>query len=84
MMKYQAILTEQDDVILKTTNLLNPAVFLGTTMEEGDLSHDCVETIEHTYASGTDRTNLWRNRIGNFSRMEAALWKTELAMQDTR
>lgn len=54
MMKYQAILTEQDDVILKTTNLLNPAVFLGTTTEEGDLSHDCVETIEHTYASRTD------------------------------
>ena len=33
MMKYQAILTEQDDVTLKTTNLLNPAVFLGTVPE---------------------------------------------------
>lgn len=62
MMKYQAILTEQDDVILRTTNLLNPAVFLGTTTEEGDLSHDCVEIIEHTYASRTDLKDQPRGR----------------------
>ncbi|XP_009880699.1 PREDICTED: LOW QUALITY PROTEIN: uncharacterized protein LOC104284110, partial [Charadrius vociferus] len=54
MMKYQAILTEQDDVSLKTTNLLNPAVFLGTDPEEGTLEHDWVEVIEHTYATRID------------------------------
>ena len=27
MMEYQVVLTEQDDVILKTTNLVNPADF---------------------------------------------------------
>ncbi|XP_061320594.1 uncharacterized protein LOC133274973 [Pezoporus flaviventris] len=54
MMKYQAILTEQDYVSLKTTNLLNPAAFLGTDLEEGTLEHNCIEVIEHTYATITD------------------------------
>ncbi|XP_062486476.1 uncharacterized protein LOC134169714 [Pezoporus occidentalis] len=54
MMKYQAILTEKDDVSLKTTNLLNPAAFLGTDLEEGTLEHNCIEVIEHTYATRTD------------------------------
>ncbi|XP_035169578.1 uncharacterized protein LOC118159047, partial [Oxyura jamaicensis] len=54
MMKYQAILTEQDDVTLNTTNLLNPAVFLGTSPEEGSLNHNCMEVIEYTYASRAD------------------------------
>lgn len=54
MMKYQAMLTEQDNVTLKTTNLLNPAVFLGTVPEEGSLEHNCVEIIEHAHASHED------------------------------
>nr|XP_021149626.1 uncharacterized protein LOC110362271 [Columba livia] len=54
MMKYQIILTEQDDVVLKTTNLMNPAEFLGAGTEEGDLEHDCVEVIEYTHASRPD------------------------------
>ena len=58
MMKYQAILTEQDDVTLKTTTLLNPAVFLGTTPEEESLNHNCVEIIEYTYASRADLKDL--------------------------
>ena len=33
MMKYQVVLTEQDDVILKTTNLVNPAVFLSSIQD---------------------------------------------------
>ncbi|XP_062485374.1 uncharacterized protein LOC134169139 [Pezoporus occidentalis] len=54
MMKYQAILMEQDDINLRTTNLLNPAAFLGTDLEEGTLEHDCIEVIKHTYATRTD------------------------------
>nr|XP_021152046.1 uncharacterized protein LOC110363535 [Columba livia] len=54
MMKYQIILTEQDDVVLKTTNLMNPAEFLGAGTEEGDLKLDCVEVIEYTHASRPD------------------------------
>ncbi|XP_053927520.1 uncharacterized protein LOC128852690 [Cuculus canorus] len=54
MMKFQAMLTEQDDIDLKTTNLLNPAAFLGAAMEDGPLEHDCVEIIEHTYATRED------------------------------
>ncbi|TRZ14920.1 hypothetical protein HGM15179_012184 [Zosterops borbonicus] len=53
-MKFQVTLTEQNDVTLKTINLLNPASFLGTTAEEGPLEHDCVEVIEHTYAARAD------------------------------
>ncbi|XP_061205549.1 uncharacterized protein LOC133210300 [Neopsephotus bourkii] len=54
MMKYQAILTEQDDVSLKTTNLLNPAAFLGAELEGETLEHNCIEVIEHTYATRAD------------------------------
>ncbi|XP_059729018.1 uncharacterized protein LOC132341448 [Haemorhous mexicanus] len=54
MIKFQVVLTEQDDVTLKTTNLLNPALFLGTTIEEGPLEHDCVEVIEYTYSARED------------------------------
>ncbi|XP_066195654.1 uncharacterized protein, partial [Sylvia atricapilla] len=54
MIKFQVTLTEQDDVTLKTTNLLNPASFLGTTAEEGPLEHDCIEVIEYTYSARAD------------------------------
>ncbi|XP_037228021.1 uncharacterized protein LOC119140630 [Falco rusticolus] len=54
MMKYQVVLTEQDDVILKTTNLVNPAVFLSSIQEEGQLEHDCLATIEYVYSSRED------------------------------
>lgn len=33
---------------------MNPALFLGTTTEEGPLEHDCVEVIEYTYSAGED------------------------------
>ena len=54
MIKFQVILTEQDDAILKTTNVLNPALFLGTASEEGPLEHDCVEAIQYTYSAKED------------------------------
>ncbi|XP_040434580.1 uncharacterized protein LOC121080559 [Falco naumanni] len=54
MMKYQVVLTEQDDVILKTTNLTNPAVFLSFVQEEEQLEHDCLATIERVYSSRED------------------------------
>ena len=53
-MKYQVIVTEQDDVVLKAANLINPAVFLSFTQEEGQLEHDCLTTIEHVYSSQED------------------------------
>lgn len=54
MMKHQIILTEQNDVILKTTNLINPVDFLNSVQEEGQLEHDCLVTIEHVYSSRGD------------------------------
>lgn len=50
-MKYQVILTEQDDGILKTTDLVNPAVFWSSVQEEGELDHDCLVTTEHVCSS---------------------------------
>lgn len=46
MLKYQAMLLEQEDAELKVTNLLNPAVFLTTDPEAGELTHNCLQTIE--------------------------------------
>ncbi|KAJ7415099.1 Pol polyprotein [Willisornis vidua] len=54
MLQYQALLREQDDIELKVTNHLNPAEFLMSLQEEGELTHDCVETIEQVYASRKD------------------------------
>ncbi|XP_059710860.1 uncharacterized protein LOC132331460 [Haemorhous mexicanus] len=54
MLQYQAILREQDDVELKITNHINPAEFLRSEQEEGELAHDCVEVIEQVYASRMD------------------------------
>ncbi|RMC04292.1 hypothetical protein DUI87_19111 [Hirundo rustica rustica] len=49
-----ALLQEQDDIELKITPHLNPAEFLRSNREEGELVHDCVEIIEQVYASRED------------------------------
>ncbi|RMC09875.1 hypothetical protein DUI87_13662 [Hirundo rustica rustica] len=54
LLQYQAILREQDDVDLKMTNHINPAEFLRSEQEEGELAHDCMEVIEQVYASRID------------------------------
>ncbi|RMC22167.1 hypothetical protein DUI87_03040 [Hirundo rustica rustica] len=50
----KALLREQDDIELKITPHLNPAEFLRSNREEGELVHDCVEIIEQVYASRED------------------------------
>ncbi|XP_055648709.1 protein NYNRIN-like, partial [Falco peregrinus] len=52
-LKYQAIMVEQDDVEIVTTNIVNPASFLNGNIGES-VDHDCLETIEATYSSRTD------------------------------
>ncbi|XP_055647045.1 uncharacterized protein LOC129782742, partial [Falco peregrinus] len=52
-LKYQAIMVEQDDVEIVTTNIVNPASFLNGNIGEL-VDHDCLETIEATYSSRTD------------------------------
>ena len=82
MMKYQAKLTEQDDMTLKTTNLLNPAVFLGTVPEEGPLGHNCVEIIEPTHASREDLKDVPLERYDwELLLMVVVLWRMEHNMQ---
>ncbi|XP_074404343.1 uncharacterized protein LOC141730427 [Zonotrichia albicollis] len=54
MLQYQAILREQDDIEIKTTNHVNPAEFLRSDQEAEGLVHDCVEVIEQVYASRPD------------------------------
>jgi len=53
LLRYQAILVEQDDVEIMVTNTVNSASFLsGNTGEP--VHHDCLETIEATYANCPD------------------------------
>ncbi|KAK4807131.1 hypothetical protein QYF61_018472 [Mycteria americana] len=55
MLKYQVILLEQDDVELKTTTAINPAMFLNSEVRDSEpLHHDCLQTIEHVYSSRQD------------------------------
>ncbi|PKU43481.1 retrovirus-related pol polyprotein from transposon hypothetical protein [Limosa lapponica baueri] len=45
--------TNQDDVEIVVTNIVNPASFLSGTTGES-VSHDCLETIEAAYSSRPD------------------------------
>uniref|UniRef100_A0A8B9ND86 Reverse transcriptase RNase H-like domain-containing protein n=1 Tax=Accipiter nisus TaxID=211598 RepID=A0A8B9ND86_9AVES len=49
MLKYQVVLLEQDDIDLKTTSIVNPAVFLSTDQVESPPEHDCLQTVEETH-----------------------------------
>lgn len=53
VLKYQAILVEQEDVEIVLTNIVNPASFLSGTLDE-PITHDCVETKETVYSSRPD------------------------------
>ncbi|RMC04269.1 hypothetical protein DUI87_19088 [Hirundo rustica rustica] len=52
-LKYQAILEEQDDVVIVVTNIVNPASFLSGSMGE-PVIHECLEAIKATYSSYPD------------------------------
>ncbi|GAB0209792.1 protein NYNRIN-like [Grus japonensis] len=54
MLKYQVVLLEQDDVELKTTAIVNPAMFLSTENPTEKLEHDRLLTIEQVYSSRPD------------------------------
>lgn len=52
MLKYQVFLLKQDDVELKITTVLNPAMFLESVPEcQEALQHYCLLTIEQVYYS---------------------------------
>ncbi|KAK4815923.1 hypothetical protein QYF61_010180 [Mycteria americana] len=53
MLKYQVTLLEQDDVELKTTTVVNPAMFLSLEVGES-LHHDCLQAIGQVYSSRQD------------------------------
>ncbi|GAB0209500.1 protein NYNRIN-like [Grus japonensis] len=48
------VLLEQDDVELKTTAIVNPAMFLTTENPTEKLEHDCLLTIEQVYSTRPD------------------------------
>lgn len=63
MLRYQVVLLEQDDVELKMTAAMNPAVFLDPkAVGEGALTQDCLQTMEQVYSS---RTRLQDESIGS-------------------
>ncbi|KAK4810676.1 hypothetical protein QYF61_007476 [Mycteria americana] len=51
--KYQALLLEQDDVVISLTSALNPTTLL-LISKSGELHHDCLATIEQVYSSKPD------------------------------
>ncbi|KAK4821608.1 hypothetical protein QYF61_025185 [Mycteria americana] len=51
---HMVVLLEQDDVELKTTAIVNPAMFLPTENPIGNVEHDCLLTIEQVYSSRPD------------------------------
>lgn len=51
MLKYQVALLEQEGVTLKTTSILNPALFLSAQQMEGTPEHDCLQTIKEVCSS---------------------------------
>lgn len=52
--KYQATLTEQDDVDIVTTSINNPTSFLSKKQNFEPTTHDYIRTIETVYASQID------------------------------
>ena len=54
MLKYQVVLLEQDNIHLKTTSVVNSAVFLSTDQVKGVPQHYCLQTIEDIYSSQPD------------------------------
>jgi len=54
ILKYQVVLLEQDDVKLKTTTIVNPAMFLSTENPTENLEHDCLLTVKQVYSSRSD------------------------------
>jgi len=53
ILKYQAVLVEQDDVEIVLTTIVNPASFLSGTLDE-PITHDCRETMETGYSNRPD------------------------------
>ena len=47
-------LLEHDDIQLKTTTIVNPAMFLHAKQIEGTPEHDCLQPIEEVYSSRPD------------------------------
>ncbi|GAB0206678.1 protein NYNRIN-like [Grus japonensis] len=51
----EVALLEQDDAVLKSTTVVNLAVFLSSRqLEEEEPTHDCLQTIEEVYSSRPD------------------------------
>ncbi|TRZ07955.1 hypothetical protein HGM15179_019154 [Zosterops borbonicus] len=51
--KMTVLVSQQDDVEIVVTNIVNPASFLSGSMGE-PVIHDCLETIKNTYSSHPD------------------------------
>ncbi|XP_050769787.1 uncharacterized protein LOC127027997 [Gymnogyps californianus] len=86
ILNYQAILLEQDDVELKVTTILNPATFLTTDPDGGELTHDCLQTMEQTYSSRADLKDMpmenvdWDLFVDGSSFMRDGTWKAGYAV----
>ena len=53
LLRYQALLLEQDDITLEKSTVLNPASLMPTE-KKNDSNLDCLQVIEEAYASRPD------------------------------
>ena len=53
LLRYQALLLEQDDITLEKSTVLNPASLMPTD-KKNDSNLDCLQVIEQAYASRPD------------------------------
>uniref|UniRef100_A0A8C5SA61 Reverse transcriptase RNase H-like domain-containing protein n=1 Tax=Laticauda laticaudata TaxID=8630 RepID=A0A8C5SA61_LATLA len=56
MLKYQGLITHNPMINIIQSTTLNPATLLPEP--NTDLNHDCIQTIEETYASHPDMTDI--------------------------
>ncbi|TRZ09969.1 hypothetical protein HGM15179_017140 [Zosterops borbonicus] len=53
-LKYQAVLTESDDIEIQVSSIVNTASFLQGMSNAEPVVHDCLETTEAMYSSSPD------------------------------
>ena len=55
LIKYQALLLDFSELILKTCHTLNPATLM--PVESPELTHSCLQTLDKVYAHRSDLTD---------------------------
>ena len=60
LIKYQPLLLDFSELILKTCHTLNPATLM--PVESPELTHSCLQTLDKVYAHRSDLTDTGRRK----------------------